>query len=198
MSTEGHLDTELPRTMCLAEYLALDDASDLKHEFVRGAVRVLGGWSLRHSLLTANIQAGLGAALSGSRCRAHSSQARIRGAENSHFYPDASVVCGATETTEEDRRTLLNPKVIVEVLSPSTADYDRGTKLAAYTTIPSLTDCILVAQEEPLVIHYHRTDVDRWDMRILRGLGASVQLDELGINLSLAEIYERYKEEPLG
>lgn len=159
----------------------------------------MAGGSLRHSLLTGNAYHQLRLALQGRPCRVHMADARIGSrSDDGHFYPDVTVVCGATESTEEDRRTLLNPKLIIEVLSPSTAGYDFSTKLKAYTTIPSLTDYVLIAQESPQVTHYHRTGDDRWDTKFLRGLDRVLKLEAFEIEIPLSALYERYEEEALG
>jgi Uma2 family endonuclease len=107
-------------------------------------------------------------------------------------YPDLVVVCGALQFHDQARDVLLNPTVIVEVLSPSTEAFDRGEKFRRYRTwLPTLTDYVLVAQEGPLIDHYHRQEDGTWVLRALEGLQANMHLGTIGCTVPLADVYER-------
>lgn len=134
------------------EYVELEETSPVKHEFLEGEVWAITGGSPDHAGLAAKIIAMLGAAVQGRPCRVFSSDLRIRVAETGlASYPDASIVCGELELDPEDPKghTVLNPLLLVEVLSPSTEAYDRGEKLAHYQRIASLREVLLLAHDEP-------------------------------------------------
>ena len=134
------------------EYVELEETSPDKHEFLEGEVWAITGGSPDHAGLAAKIIAMLGAAVQGRPCRVFSSDLRIRVAETGlASYPDASIVCGELELDPEDPKghTVLNPLLLVEVLSPSTEAYDRGEKLAHYQRIASLREVLLLAHDEP-------------------------------------------------
>jgi Uma2 family endonuclease len=121
-----------------------------------------------------------------------SSDMRIKIPRNpQYFYPDASVVCGQPEFDPQagERTTLLNPKVVTEVLSPSTESYDRGKKLAQYIKIPSLEEYVLVSQDEPRLDTFFRRDDGSWTFSVSAGSDATVALRSMGMDVPLAEIY---------
>ena len=107
-------------------------------------------------------------------------------------YPDLVVVCGAMRFHDQVRDVLLNPTLIIEVLSPSTEAFDRGEKFRRYRTwLPPLQDYLLVAQDKPLVDHYHCVGENRWELVPMEGLAASVHLESIHCTLRLAEVYDR-------
>ncbi|HYN63162.1 MAG TPA: Uma2 family endonuclease, partial [Candidatus Limnocylindrales bacterium] len=107
-------------------------------------------------------------------------------------YPDLVVVCGALQFHDQVQDVLLNPLVICEVLSPSTEVFDRGEKFHRYRRwLPTLTDYVLVAQDRPVIDHYHRTETGRWEVDTLEGLGARLHLPRIGCTVALADVYER-------
>jgi len=172
------------------EYLWLDQNSGLRHEYLDGHVWAMAGGSPDHAAIAANLIALLGALLREGPCRVFTADLRIRVvATGLGTYPDLSVVCGALEADPEDPRghTVTNPKVLVEVLSPSTEDYDRGEKLAHYKQIPSLEAVLLVAQEERRVEIWRRIR-GGWTLDVAHGRDL-VALPSLQLRLPLAEIY---------
>lgn len=173
-----------------AEYLALEDESGVRHEFLNGEVWAMAGGSPEHSAIKVNVVASLRAALSGQPCRVFDSDLRVRVLETGlGTYPDASVVCEQLELDPEDRRghTVTNPKVLVEVLSPSTEAYDRGEKLAHYKRIPSLAEVMLVAHDDTRVDVWRR-EGEGWTQRSFVP-GEQVELRSLGCALPVDEIY---------
>jgi Uma2 family endonuclease len=171
-----------------AEYLALEAASGTRHEYLDGEIFDMAGGTIEHGALAANTIGELLGALRGRPCRVLTSDVRVRVlATGLGTYPDVSVVCGAIEHDPEDANTVVNPTVIVEVLSDSTEAYDRGEKFAHYRRLPSLRDYLLVSQHGPQVELYRRNDDDTWTLRDVRP-PESVQLS-IGCALSVVELY---------
>jgi Uma2 family endonuclease len=171
------------------EYLAFERASDEKHEYVDGEIFAMSGGTNEHSLLGSSIVRELGIALLDRPCYVHTSDMRIKvAASNRFFYPDVSVVYGAQVFGDEVRDSVLNPKVIVEVLSDSTERYDRGEKFAHYRRVESLQEYVLASQKEPLVEHYSRQADGVWLYRAL-GPGEQLVLPSLGCAIAVDRIY---------
>ncbi len=167
-----------------AEYLVLEAASETKHEYVNGEIFAMAGGTPEHSRLSANVILELGAALRGRPCVTFTSDLRIRvPATGLGTYPDASVVCGRIEVDPEDKNSVTNPVVIVEVLSDSTERYDRDEKRAHYRQLPSLRDYLLVSQHERRIEHYHRNDDGTWTLRDARA-GGAVRLEAIDCSIS--------------
>jgi Uma2 family endonuclease len=176
-------------TYTFAEYLAIDAASEFKNEFLDGEIFAMSGGTIDHAALTANVTRLLGNALAGKRCRVLSADARIRVlATGLGTYPDVSVVCRAIETDPEDANTVVNPSLIVEVLSKSTEDYDRGKKFDHYKRIPSLRDYVLVSQREQLIEHFTRGSDGTWKLHKKARPPEVVKL-LIGCELSVADVY---------
>ena len=156
-------DAATAQTMSAAEYLAWEREQPDKHEFHHGEVFAMAGGSPRHNLLSTAIGAELRAATRELGCHALSSDQRIASESLKRYvYADVVVVCGAIQTEPEARDVLVNPTVVVEVLSPSTEIYDRGVKWQAYRRLPSLTDYLLVSQTDPQIEHYRREADGSW------------------------------------
>ncbi len=172
------------------DYLRLDRAAEYRSEFVDGEMFAMSGGSARHALIPTNWGAELTVQLRGRNCRLFSSDLRVRiSARGAYVYPDLSVVCGEPQIHQGETDILTNPKVIVEVLSPSTADYDRGKKFELYREIPSLDEYVLTHQDTPHVEHYARQPDSSWIFREYRGLESSIELRSIGCKVQLAEIY---------
>lgn len=172
-----------------ADYLAIEAASETKHEYLDGAIHDMAGGTPDHAGIAVNVTSELRAALRGRACRVFNSDLRVRVlATGLGTYPDASVICGAFEGDPEDPNTATNPVVIVEVLSDGTEAYDRGEKFEHYRRIPSLRDYVLVSQHQPLVEHYTRNDDGTWTLREVRP-PASVCLS-IGGEVPVAAVYE--------
>src|SRR5919206_4091804 len=141
------------------EYLAIERKAEYKSEYFDGVVYAMAGGSERHNLIAANIIIALGVQLRDRPCRVYPSDLKVR-VPNSRkfFYPDVSVVCGETQFADEERDVVLNPIVVVEVLSESTAAFDRGKKFQSYQQIESLQEYLLVSQDEFVVEHFLRQE----------------------------------------
>lgn len=181
----------IKRPITPEEYLAAERASlDGKHELVDGEVYALAGASESHVIIADNISSALRAALRGRGCRSYSSDMRVRvPATGLHAYPDVSALCGERHFLDERRDTLLNPSVIVEVLSPTTERYDRGRKWAHYQRLGSLREYVLVAQDAMRVERYLRHDVG-WLLTAHEAPTDLLELPSVGASIPLAAIYE--------
>jgi Uma2 family endonuclease len=182
MATVAHTTT-------LEEYLVAEEASVERHEYVNGIVVAMSGGTERHSLLGVALTIAIGTRLRGGPCRTYNSDQRIFVPETKLMaYPDVSVVCGPSEKAPKDRHALTNPKVIVEILSESTASFDRGAKWQHYQRIESLRAYVLVDQDAPRLEVYER-DGARWVYAAYEGLDAVAKLSAIEIELPLAELY---------
>jgi len=170
-------------------YLSFERSSPSKHEYVDGDIFAMSGGTIEHSTTAANIIAELRNALAGRGCRVLTSDMRVHiSATRRYVYPDGSVVCGRAEFLDEQRDTLLNPRVIVEVLSDSTEAYDRGEKFAGYRSVLSLEQYVLASQKEPLLEVFTRQHDGGWTLRVY-GPGERAELPSLGCALEVDRVY---------
>ena len=161
-----------------------------KSEYLNGQIFAMSGASRAHSLITSNISNRLYNQLIESDCEVHSSDMRVQPSPIAYFYPDVLVACGEPRFADDVFDTLLNPVVIVEVLSPSTAAYDRGEKFEHYQQLTSLPDYILVSQNRFCVEHYQRQD-QHWERTEFCAPEDVMSLISIGCNISLRDIYTR-------
>ncbi|MFN3562751.1 MAG: Uma2 family endonuclease [Chloroherpetonaceae bacterium] len=173
----------------LEEYLALEATSQEKHEYYNGEIFAMAGGTFQHAVITLNIVSLLKKRLTGKTCRVLSEQMRIATPSGLYTYPDASVYCGKPELSEAQTE-LRNPVVIVEVLSASTRNYDRGEKFRLYRTIGSFREYVLVESESVLVEHYSKRETGEWVLREYTRLTDEVELHAIEERLTLHEIYE--------
>jgi Uma2 family endonuclease len=172
-----------------SDYLSLEESSTVKHEYLGGLVWAMAGGSPEHARIAANLAALLSSQLAGQRCAVFSSDLRVRVlATGLATYPDLTVVCGQLEFDPEDSKqhTIINPSVILEVLSPSTEDYDRGEKLSHYQQIASLRELVLVDPERRSIEVWRRAAQD-WSFDAGSAEGAS--LTTLGCELLAAVVF---------
>ncbi len=184
------------------EYLALERASQERREYLDGQIYLMAGESEAHGTICINLTIEIGAQLKGTSCRAFSKDTKVRSgplpksrysAEGFYSFPDLLVVCGERRYLDEHRDVLLNPKVIIEVLSPSTEAFDRGEKFARYREhLDSLTDYVVVAQSQPLIEHFAQDENGQWVIAATAtDLSASVVINSIGCTLKLSEVYDR-------
>jgi Uma2 family endonuclease len=174
------------------EYLAFERASPTRHEYYRGVVYAMTGGKEPHNLIAGNTHAALHAQLRRKQCRVYQSDMRIKILQTGlNTYPDVVVVCGQPQFTDSIHDTIVNPVVIVEVLSESTERYDRGMKFQHYQAIPTLQDYLLIAQDQRRVEHFARQDDDRWLLRSAVGADAQVAIDSIACILTLEDVYEK-------
>lgn len=180
--------------MTYAEYCELERGAASKHEYLRGEVFAMAGGTIEHGRLAARIMYLLTRELERRPCRVLSSDVRVRiEATDLDTYPDASVVCGAVESSAADPNAVVNPILLVEVLSDSTEAYDRGQKASHYRRIPALQAYLLVSQHEPRLELQVREADGRWRL-IEAAAGARLDVGPLGITLDVDEVY---REPPL-
>lgn len=180
-----------------AEYLAFERKSEERHEFVRGAIRLMSGATREHNLIAVNLARLIGSQLVGKPCEAYLTEMRVKvEADGRYTYPDVSVVCGGPEFEDGVFDTLLNPNAIIEILSKSTADYDRGDKFSAYRLLPSLREYVLVSQDAPFVEHFVRLDEGAWRFNPIEGLDGEVRLVAAEVRLPLREVYDKVTFKP--
>ena len=174
------------------EYLILEREAETKSEYYNGEIFAMAGASRVHSQVSANIIIALGTRLKGRPCIVYGSDMRVRVTPTGLYtYPDVVVVCGKARFEDKHTDTLINPQVLVEVVSPSTEAYDRGTKFAYYRTLESLTDYVLVSQDFLLIEHYTRQPDNRWLLTAYEGLEAVAVLSSIDCELPLAEVYDK-------
>lgn len=172
-----------------ADYLALEQASNTKHEFLSGEIYGMAGGTPEHAALSVAVSSALLAQLRGGPCRVYSSDLRVRVlATGLATYPDVTVVCGALERDPESQTTVVNPRVVVEVLSDGTEAYDRGQKLDQFRQIPSLAAAVLVSHREPSIEVWERSTAGAWRRRAF-GPGQLAEIEALSARLAVDEIY---------
>lgn len=174
------------------EYLAAERRSEVRHEYYRGEMFAMAGASREHNLVTHNLGGELRSALKGRPCEVYQSDMRVVvDATGLYTYPDLVIVCGERRFLDDvEVDTLLNPTVLVEVLSPSTENYDRAQKFAHYRRIESLREYVVIAQRAPEVERHTLRD-GVWTLLDVRGLESSLVLESIGCTLPLSEIYAR-------
>jgi Uma2 family endonuclease len=171
------------------EYLDLERQAEGKSEFHDGQMFAMAGGSLNHALLTNRVGSLLDRQAPPG-CRVFSPDLRIHiPASRTYTYADCSVVCGEPQVSSDQRDNLLNPLLIVEVLSPSTEGYDRGKKFELYRTIGSFREYLIVHQDRRRVEHYSRQDDGSWLLREHSGTGSSVAIGTLGVHIALGDLY---------
>ena len=175
------------------EYLAFERKAKTKHEYLDGQIFAMSGASFTHNFITMNTANQLYNQLVGGECQVAASDMRVKVPQTeSYFYPDIVVVCGEPRSEDNVFDTLMNPTLIVEVLSPSTAAYDRGEKFEHYQQIVSLKEYTLISQDEVHVEQYYRQGM-RWLRFEFRGLEAVLSLRSIGCELGLRDAYRRVK-----
>lgn len=170
------------------EYLAFERASDTRHEFLSGRVYSMAGASREHNLITGNVAGEIRSQLKGKPCETYSNDMRVRVPRTGLYtYPDVVVVCGKPIFTDDHNDTLVNPTLIVEVLSPTTEAYDRGEKFRDYRSIESFSEYVLIAQNKMAVDHF----VKQNNIWIIREVEQEIRLVAFPCILTFAEIYDR-------
>ena len=177
------------------EYLALEREAEYKSEYIAGQVVAMSGVSREHSLINGNLFRVLSSQLLDRPCEVHASDMRVKvgakvNARSLYTYPDIAVVRGDVQFDDDQVDTLLNPTLIIEVLSPSTEAYDRGVKFGYYRRLASLREYMLVAQDKMLVEHFVRED-DGWLLTETTDPAAVVRLPSIGCEVPLAEVYRK-------
>lgn len=174
------------------QYLARERAGAQRHEYLDGQVYALAGGSQQHSLIITNLVASLHGQLRRRDCTVYASDMRVRTPQSTFYtYPDVSVVCGRPLFEDDSRDTLLNPIVIIEVLSPSTERYDRGRKFRNYRLIETLREYILIAQDTRQIEHFERQPDGQWTFQSVGEDDPPLSLPSIGCLLGVADVYEK-------
>lgn len=180
--------------LSLPEYLTRERQADSRSEYYRGETFAMAGASWEHTLIKDNLARETGNQLKDGPCRVVTSDLRVKiNATGLYTYPDIVVVCDEPQFEDEVMDTLLNPRVLVEVLSDSTEKYDRGLKFAHYRQVPSVGEYVLVAQDRPLVERYVRQPDDTWLLTLFSGLTEIFAFVSIATEIPLAEIYRGVK-----
>lgn len=185
------MSTAALKRLTWQEYLAFERKSQTRHEFFDGEVFAMAGGSFSHGVIIGNVAAILWNALKDRPCSVVPNDMRVLSPSGLSTYPDVVVTCGP-EFDDERKDTLLNPMVIVEVLSRTTEGYDRGRKFKNYRTITSLRDYILVSQHQSLVEHFTRQQgTDHWVLTTYDAPDSHIDIPSLGLHLPMAEVYSQ-------
>jgi Uma2 family endonuclease len=178
----------------IEEYLEIERESDEKHEYYKGEVFAMSGPKFQHVLISGNIFSQLKNKLKGKPCQPLGSDMRVHIPTNTLFtYPDISVVCGEPEFLNNDEWNLLNPTVIIEVLSPSTRNYDRGDKFNLYRDMPSLKEYILVDSETISIEAFYINAHGQWELKEHKKKEETLQIKSIKTALKIEDIYEGTK-----
>lgn len=183
--------------MTAEEYLAFERTSETKHEFYRGEVFAMVGASLNHNRATLDTAVALVAALGDGNCEVFSNDMRVKVPSTGLYtYPDVVVTCEEPTFEDDQFDTLVNPQVIVEVLSDSTEAYDRGKKFRQFRELDSFNTYVLISQKEPRVEVFTRHESGDWMMRDAAGLDSAIELPAIGVTLQLKDIFKRVEFPP--
>jgi Uma2 family endonuclease len=183
------LARKLDNRMTEAAYLELERTAEVRHQWIDGEVFAMAGASEEHSLIGSNLITTLSVQTRSRRCRIHGSDRLIKTGNGNYTYADVAALCGQPEITTPHPSALLNPSLIIEVLSPSTQTYDRGDKFEHYRTIPSLIDYVLVAQSKIHIETRVRQTDGSWLIRHYITMDSTIHLASIDANLVVSEIY---------
>jgi Uma2 family endonuclease len=186
------MSTVPKRLLSEQEYLAKERLAPFRSEFYRGEMFAMAGASREHNLIAGNVARALGNQLDGRPCETYSTDMRVRITPTGLYtYPDVVVACSGPQFADDEQDVLLNPTVLVEVLSPSTASYDRGDKRVHYLQLDSLCELLLVEQDFPAIEHHIRQPNGDWIERQIEDQQTRIGLPSISCSLTFAEIYAR-------
>jgi Uma2 family endonuclease len=173
------------------EYLELESQAEIRHEYIDGEILEMAGGTTNHNLVTGNIYIALRLALKGKNYPVFIENVRLWIAQHKMFtYPDVMVIAQNPEYHGENKTTVTNPIIIIEVLSNSTRDYDLGRKFEYYRSLNCLQEYILIDPEKPLVMSYNRNNNQQWSLTILENINDQLELNSVPIEIVLQDIYD--------
>jgi Uma2 family endonuclease len=173
------------------KYLEIERASEEKHEYFKGEVFAMSGATWEHNVIAKNINTIILPFLKGKPCNMFGSDLRIHIPENTLYtYPDFSIICNKPETTDEEGDTIVRPSAIIEILSKSTKEYDRGTKFNLYREINTLKEYILIDSTKISVEIFTKQDENNWNLKEFKNINDSFIITTIGLTLPLKEVYE--------
>lgn len=171
------------------EYLEFEREAEVKHEFIDGEIVAMAGASREHNLIGVNVSGELRSRLKGKGCEIYANDMRVWMRKNRYGYPDVVVVCDQPQFDDEEFDVLLNPLIVIEILSKSPRFRDKTEKLIVYQKMESLRECLLVEQNEPRIEHYIKKTPTRWLLDIYENLDETINLKSVNCKLPVAEIY---------
>jgi len=176
------------------EYFDMEEAAEYKSEYYHGEIFAMSGASFNHNVIAMNVSGYLHNLFQNSACFVFNSDMKTEIDKERHYtYPDISIVCGDVEFAENRNDTVANPLVIVEILSDSTKDYDRGSKFTAYRNIKSLKDYILIDQYDYHVEYFHKNESGQWSLSEFKNVNDTFKISSIDVELSMKKIYNRVK-----
>ncbi len=198
------LKEETKREYTVQEYLEMERAAFERSEYLSGEIFAMAGESNRHGIVSVNLTSEIHQQLKGKDCQLRAKDTKIASnilpdkkttsMKGMFSYPDVVIICGEPEYHDEHKDIILNPKVIIEVLSESTELFDRNTKFIRYKKFnPTLTDYILVSQDKPMVEHFIRQDDESWKIYTYFGLKEIFTIESIKCKLKLSDVYDRVK-----
>jgi Uma2 family endonuclease len=186
------LPARLLNDYTVEEYLAFEKTSPIRHEYVDGHIYAMTGASKNHARITKNIAYGVETHLRDSACEPYTTEVKVKARATRYYYPDVVVTCEAAAEDPEDPYLIVQPILIVEVLSPTTKRTDKVEKMNAYQQIPGLLEYVIVAQDQMRVeIYRHRKAGDVWQGEVFTEPTEQITCESIGLSLSLADIYRR-------
>lgn len=177
--------------MTVEEYLAFEEKSRTKHEYMGGEIIAMAGVKRNHSLISSNLNYRLQSQLEDTNCEVHIADFRVQVQDDHYVYPDAIVVCGEVKLADDVFDTLTNPTIIFEILSKSTERRDRHEKKDDYLQLPSLQEYVLVSQNKVQVEHFVRKSKNQWMFTIYTEIDDVLKLDSIKCQIPLVQIYQR-------
>jgi Uma2 family endonuclease len=185
------MSTLAKKRFTVEEYFDVEARTEYKNEYYHGEIFAMAGATIAHNDIVANLITAIGERLRGTPCRVMPSDTRIKCRTNLYTYADSLIVCGEREVLKYQKlETLLNPRVVFEVLSESTESYDRGKKFEHYQTIESFEEYVLVAQDRPHIDHFVRQSAGSWRLTMIDGLESKLKLATVGCELPFQVIFE--------
>jgi Uma2 family endonuclease len=189
---ERIMSSQTTPTCSPQEYLAIERDTQQKNEYLNGEIFAMGGASERHNLIAVNLVASIHVQLKGRPCKVYSSDMRLKvSATGLYTYPDVVALCGEPHFDDEQQDTLLNPNLVIEVLSKSTEGHDRGEKFAHYRRIESLAEYLLISQDKYCIEQYVRQPDNQWLMSEVSKLEERIELPSIKCSLLLSDVYDR-------
>ena len=174
------------------EYLEYEREAFEKHEFISGEIVAMAGASENHNVISSNLIVEIGGKLKGTKCFAFASDMRVKAVKakkSNYYYPDVVIVCGKREFGDDKKDVLINPKIVIEILSKSTKLKDRNEKLDSYMALETLTDYVLIEQDEMRIEHYSRIDADNWRVKLLSVENQTLSFETINCAVLLKDIY---------
>lgn len=178
----------------IAEYLEMENASPEKHEYYKGEIFAMSGAKMPHNEISSNLMILIGSNLKGKKCKPYGSDVRIHIEANTLFtYPDLSIICGERTTLNNDDYNVLNPTVIIEILSKATKNYDRGEKFMLYRDIPTLKEYVLVDSESIHIEVFRLNETQHWELEEYDSINEELYIKAINEKVLIEEIYEGVK-----